>query len=395
MELRLLTGEDRNAHNRLMEEAFAQGNRSAPDPTPELPQGYASRSWGLWDGSRLIAAATIHPLPVTWGDHDVVMGGIAGVACTADQRGRGHVARLLRESLLDMRAQGQYLSGLYPFAYAFYHKHGWDWVGERRSYRAPIAAISASPEGRSVRCYDGPDALEIVKPVYAAFAQRYRGMSTREHAYPNFWGPLDHSDNRTTYVQVYHDPVTDIPEGYLAFRYPHGGDSAFCREFVANTPAAYRGLLSVLHYYGTQVREVGFDAPADDALPLFVMHNDLQTRVSSVFMGRVVDVAPALTALTSPEKLTGQVVMRVSDPHCDWNDQTFAVSMEDGHVTVAASDAEAGVTLDIQAFSQAYWGQPSLHLLRSAGRITVTDEAQYQLLTALLPPTLCFFNNHF
>ena len=59
-----------------------------------------------------------------------------------------------------MREAGQFTSGLYPFAYAFYHRHGWDWVGEKRKYTVPTAEIKASPEGKYVRSYDGPDALE-------------------------------------------------------------------------------------------------------------------------------------------------------------------------------------------------------------------------------------------
>lgn len=393
-DLRRLTPEDDPALARLEAEAFFGGRRSEPSaPDLEKPR---STVLGICDGPRLVAAATVHDLHLWWGEREVPMGGIAGVACAADQRGRGHVGRLLTESLRVMRDAGQYTSGLYPFAYAFYRRFGWEWAGERREYSVPTAHIPASPEGRAVRCYDGPEALDIVRPVYDTFARRHRGMATRTNPDPNFWErALAHADNRSTYVQVYHDPATDKAEGYLTFRYPESGETGQVGEFFANTPAAYRGLLSLLHYYGTQMERVKFFAPANDPLPLFVMHSDLETKVSPLFMGRVVDVAQALSALTPDPSLAGTLSLGVSDPTCDWNDGAFAVTVEAGQVSAVPTPNTPGITLDIQALTQAYWGQPALPLLRAAGRVSVTDAAQYELLFRLLPPAICFLADGF
>ena len=393
-DLRRLTPEDDAALARLEAEAFSGGRRSEPS-APDLDKP-RSLALGVFDGPRLMAAATIHDLHLWWGDRQVPMGGVAGVACAADARGQGHTGHLLNESLRLMRDAGQYTSGLYPFAYAFYRRFGWEWVGERRRNSVPTAHIPAFPEGRAVRCYEGPEALGIVRPVYETFARRHRGMATRTDADPNFWErTLAHTDNRTTYVQVYHDPATDAAEGYLTFRYSDDGDTGHVGEFFANTPAAYRGLLSVLHYYGTQVERVTFSASADSPLPLYVMHHDLETTVRPLFMGRVVDVAAALSALTPDPALAGTLTLYVSDPTCDWNNATFAVTAEAGQVSAVPTPNTPGVTLDIQALTQAYWGQPALPLLRAAGRIEAADEAQYELLSHLLPPAVCFLADGF
>jgi predicted acetyltransferase len=140
-----------------------------------------------------------------------------------------------------------------------------------------------------------------------------------------------------------------------------------------------------MHYYGTQVETVEFTAPADDPLPLYIMHNDLSVSVNPLFMGRIVDVSAALSALIPAPEVQGRLVLQVSDPSCDWNHGVFEITLSDGHVSVASTQATPGVALDIQALTQAYWGQPSLALLRHAGRMSVTDEAQYRLFTALLP----------
>lgn len=381
-----------------MAEAFDAGRIPTARPETEAPsEEPKSPILGIFDGTRLVAAATIHDLRLTWGAAgDAPTGGIAGVACTADQRGRGHVGRLLEASLREMHEAGQYLSGLYPFAYAFYRRYGWEWVGEKRSYTVPTAEIKASPDGKHLHCYEGPEARAIVQPIYDRFARRYRGMSARTEPAPDFWdNALKHRDGRTTYVQVYQDAATGTAEGYLTFRYPAGGDAGRVGDLFANTTAAYRALLSVLHYYGTQVRKVQFNAPADDPLPLHVMHHDLETKVHPLFMGRVVDAAAALAALRPAPESSGRAILRIGDGHCAWNNGSFAVTLEGGQVSVTPSSTPAGIALDIQALSQAYWGQPSLDRLRAGGRLEVTDETQYAVLSRLLPSTVCFLQDFF
>lgn len=403
MEIRLLTPEDRPAIEKLMAEAFGRGSRPEPETEasaedkPALPK----TRLGVFDGPRLVACTIIDSLHLAWGEAEAPLGGIGGVACTADQRGRGHVGRLLEHSLRTMRDAGQYLSGLYPFSFAFYRRYGWDWVGEQKQYVVPTSELKASPEGRCLTAYEGLDALEIVRPVYNQFARRFYGMGLRTEtapgdAAPHWWRrALDHRDNRTTYVQVYRDPATGEAEGYLTFRYPDDGDTGQVGEFYANTPAAYRGLLSVLHYYGVQVEKISWCAPADDPLALHLMHYDLETKLRPLFMGRVVNVPAALTALRPDPSLVGTHVLQVADAQCEWNNGVFAVTLDAGHVTVTASQDTPGVTLDIQTLSQAYWGQPSLDWLRASGRFNVTDEAQYALLSRLLPPHTCFLRDFF
>ena len=404
MDLRTLAADDAPATDKLMAEAFGRGNRPTPPSENEAAKpDIAKMRLGVFDGTRLVACAIINPLTLAWGDSDAPMGGIGGVACTADQRGRGHVGRLLAESLRAMRGSGQYLSGLYPFSFSFYRRHGWDWVGEQKQYSVPTSELKAGPEGQCLTMYDGLDALDVVRPVYERFARRHYGMGLRRETAPgdtaSYWWKrtLDYGGNgsRITYVQVYSNPQTGQPEGYLTFLYPQDGDTGQVGDFVANTPAAYKGLLSVLHYYGVQVEKVSVSAPMDDPLPLHLMHSDLETKIKPLFMGRIVDVQAALTALRPEADLSGKIVLQVADAQCDWNHQTFAVTADAGHVTAAPTPDAPGVALDIQTLSQAYWGQPSLDRLRAAERLSVTNEAQYTLLSRLLPPRICFLRDFF
>jgi predicted acetyltransferase len=399
-ELRPISQDEFPAYDVLESEAFGGGERPAAttqDAAP-APRGPAI---GIFDGTRLVAGATVYALHLFWGaQDDVPMGGVAGVACAAEQRGRGHVGRLLGAALAGMREDGQYLSALFPFAYAFYRRHGWDWVGERRTVTVPTAEIPSAPEGRCLRTYDGPEATDVVRPIYEAFARSggRRSMATRRDPSPPFWeDALKHRDGRTTYVQVYHDPATGGAQGYLTFRFAkRDGEPGQVGEIFAISPPAYRGLLSVLHYYGTQMRNVRMRVPASDPLPLHVMHHGIESKVEPAFMGRIVDVAAALRALRPDVEISGRAVIRVADTTCDWNDRAFLVEVDEGRVSIGmAAGREPGVTLDIQTLTQAYWGQPDLPLLRAAGRFTVAAENDYALLAQLLPPAECYFADFF
>jgi hypothetical protein len=51
--------------------------------------------------------------------------------------------------------------------------------------------------------------------------------------------------------------------------------------------------------------------------------------------------------------------------------------------------------MDIQAFSQAFWGTPSLDQIRAAGRIIVRDETAFATLRTILPRATVFTMDFF
>jgi predicted acetyltransferase len=399
MEIRNLSADDVSAHNELLSEAFARGRREAADQAEldNLKELDKCNRFGVVVGPRLVAAATILNIPVFWNSSITSMGGIAAVACAADHRGQGHVGRLLQRSLIYMKEAGQFLSGLNPFAYAFYRRHGWEWVGEKRVSTLPLSLLPPNREATNVTMYQGLDAKPVVATVYDTVARQYRGMVVRDQIlFPDFWKRcLDHADGRTTYVHVYRAPDTGKPEGYFKFGFPETGDKLEIPELFATTPRAYGGLLGVLHNYGTQLKTVEVTRPADDALGMTVMHWDVEQKVKPLFMARIVDIASAFEAVAVPKALDGNVVLSIQDDQCDWNNGVFSIVVEGGTVTVRRSTATADVVLDIQALTQAYWGWPPLNALRNAGRVEVKDEAGYSLLAAILPEARSYIGDFF
>ena len=393
-EIRTLTPADAHANRTLMSHAFSRGRVVTQDPDKAEDADYGKDTRGLFEGGKLAASLTIRPFAVHWGAESTVpMGGIAGVASFAEARGQGFVDALMKDSLHQMRARGEVVSSLYPFAFAFYRRYGWDWVGEERTVTLPLRELRSAPEGRSVRAIPAEEGRGALEPAYTEFARRYRGLFTAE---THQWNrSLDPSDGRAAHVYGFGGDDDRSPESYLTWRFDGSGKGGEVREFVVNSPAGFRGLLSLLYYLGTQCDKARLTMPSDLPLWAHLMHWDLETRLGPVFMARVVDVAAAFERLGGADGTVsdGECLLRVRDEHAPWNDGLFRVAAEGGNVScspVVGGGAEPDVSMDITALSQAFWGTPSLDWLRGAGRLDVRSEPGYRALAAVLPAANVF-----
>lgn len=398
-EIRLLEPGDAPVHRRLMAHAFDRGRVVRPADEDEAAASYIANKWGLFDeNGALQAALTIRPFEVHWGPSTVLaLGGLAGVATWAHARGQGHGDALLKKSLEAMRDAGQTISALYPFAWNFYRRYGWDWVGRRFQVTLPLRELSRTPaqEAPVVAFAAGEAGATVdalLRGAYEAFARNYRGVFTgASHQWDRLGRP---GDERTTYT--YAVP----PDGYLLWRFPSSGDTGEVSEFVANSPHAWGRLLSLLYDLRSQARTARLALPADTPLWSHVMHWDLETKTVPVFMGRVVDLAGALGHLAPALSLgpddNASATLSVRDEHAPWNTGTWRLSVENGRVVCARAPAAlADVSLDIQALSQAFWGAPSLAELRRVGQIEVTGERGWAVLNRLLPAFPVYTMDHF
>lgn len=395
--LRILTPADKPVYMRLMAQAFERGKVQKDTVYDE---NFGSETAGIWKNDQLQAAVTVRPFAVRWrnaASGTLSMGGVAGVATGIEARGRGYVDRLLRDSLVRMRDAGQVVSALYPFAWAFYRKFGWEWVGEKRSVTLPLREIKATPEGRFVREVPSETAREMLAPVYDRYCARYNGaFSAESHQWSD---KLSHNEDRTTFVYAYFPDGGTEPTAYLLWRYDSGSDAGEIREFIAYTPDGYRALFGLLHYLGTQCKTARVVVPADPPFWLQLHSWEVKTCIEPVFQARVVDVCAAMGQLVSPDGFPdgASVTVQVEDGAAPWNQGTFRITTESGRIRCSpeSENKAADTTLDIQAFSQAFWGAPSLPMLREAGRIEVRDEAGYENLCRLLPAAPIFTMDFF
>lgn len=370
---------------RLWSLAFERGSRNMDHwrrGREGLPKG--SIYLGIYEGKTLQAVLGVLNFRCFFGPRAVVpMGGIGAVATHPASRGKGYAGALLDQALARMRESSQPISMLAPFNWEFYQRYGWDWVGVARHYSLPALGIKPSQEAEKVREATAADHAAI-RETYARHSRLYRGAVVRHE---QFWTDVV-SDTESQYASLYVYEGSSGMEGYLAFR---GGsrENLSLREFVALTPKARRGLLGLLRRIEMQYGRFTWKAPSDDTLWQEFYNWEIETKLQPVFMGRVVDFKAAFEAWSPAEPQTSSVAVGIADLHGPWNQSTWQVTCEGAKITVAPAKREAQVSLDIRAFSQAYFGTPTLSDLRRAGRVEVHDEAAYEALRRLLegPPT--------
>ena len=398
MQIREVTLEEMKDVYYLSQQAFTHGRRD-PNWQPSADAAQLTR-YGVYDAAQLTRYGVYDEnglqqkvVVLNYRTHlgpDVVvpMGGVAGVSCLPASRGKGYTSACMDYSLERMRDAGQVISLLHPFSWAFYRKHGYEWVGEQREYKVLSRVLKSTPETEFVRAAKPADRSTLLA-VYTEFAGRYRGMTLRaDHAWNEI---LNDTDSEFTYTYLYERDGK--AEGYLTLR-GGKGDQTNIREFISLTPRAQKGLLGLLKRHDMQTEKFAWHAPNDDSFWLQQYNWDIETNLQPTAMGRVVDVAAALTAWKPAKNVQGAVRFAIEDEHCPWNTGTWQAEFADGVVSVIATGADPEVSLDIQAFTQAYFGTPTLEALRRADRLSVQSETGFGALTSLLAGPLMWLNDH-
>ena len=392
MDIRQITEEGWPDALALWAQAFEGGAVAAPawdDEFEELKTG-ASPTFGIFDENGLQAAVLINAYESYFGPDVILkMGGIGGVACLPASRGKGYARAGIRHALAQMRDAGQVVSALYPFSFAYYRKFGWEWVGVKRWYVVPTGGLLAGPETENVRAATPEDRPKI-EALYAQYARGYRGMLLRPD---KVWTRMmkDGKEKRT-YTYLYEQDGQ--AEGYLTHR--GNKEETRIREFVALTPRAERGLLGLLKRHEMQVKKFTWRAPDNDALWLrYPYYDDIETKIMPTVQGRVVDAANALAALKPANLENGAFTFALTDEHADWNAGTWRVEIEAGNVAVRPTNDAPDVSLDIPAFSQAFFGVPNLNQLRDADCLQVHNESQFARFAALLSGPPVFLSDDF
>lgn len=107
-----------------------------------LEQG---RFLGVFDGSRLAAAARLPGFTQWWHGRPQPMAGVAGVVVNPEDRGRGVGRQLMRAVLARAAELGEAVSALYPATTQIYRSLGWEHAGAEN-------AVTLSPEAlRTIR----------------------------------------------------------------------------------------------------------------------------------------------------------------------------------------------------------------------------------------------------
>ena len=297
-----------------LEQAGALGRLAfGGDPAAPLrPFRPGCRTWGVFEGDRLVAKAVLRDDAQWWGGRPVRMAGVAGVAVHPDARGRGAARRLLRVLIDQARLAGQPVSAMFPTSPGIYRTLGWEVGGALEQTRLAVGdlrAVAAPPE--VVLRSAGPQDTAVLARLWSEHGASTNGQLTRTGpCFPR--GALEVLEaDVVTLAEVAGRPV-----GYVAYDRGRGyGPQAELQvhELVADGPAATRALLAALGGWDSVVDAVQWPGPTQD-LALVLRRPVPPPHEARPWMLRVLDAPGAVAARGYPAGTTLDASFVLVDP---------------------------------------------------------------------------------
>ncbi len=319
---------------------------------------------------------------------DVPVRGVAAVGVSPGFRRRGVGARLMQHAFAEMLSRGDGLSLLYPFKPSFYQAHGYGTVEWGDVIQARPQALPDSPQRRQVRTLSRALHDEEIR---ACYDRARRGGSGSLHR-PDWWWE-NKVWGRASEGAVYRNPGSGRVEGYLFHKVPpvpdYPGQHLQVREWMAETPAAFRGLLGYLAALGEQFEIVEMCLPRDSTASLLTdyplrggilaldgEHHIACTRLA-MGMARILHLETALAP--HPGARGGSVHglgLEVTDP--DLPEMTGSYDVElggDGPEVNRGDRCPERLSLSIDQLSQVVYGGASARTLLRQGWIQGSEVA--------------------
>jgi predicted acetyltransferase len=356
---------------------------------------------------RLISCLTLVDTVCWLGAGQARLAGIAGVATVPEWRRRGYAGLLLSETVRELARRGYALSALFPYAYGYYRKFGWELAGFAHRYLTAPANLPSYPEAQRVRLAHADD-IPALERLYNAAA---RGKTFHCLRDAKRWRYLfEHVRQRVVY-----SPDKVQVEGYLLydFRTVEGESGANAPgvvqplslrilEMVAANEAARRGLVGFLASQDgvgcLEYTATWADLEANGLLQTVAPCIETKDALASVeivpaLMARVIDLARVAEALRPNwAGFYGTLAFVMRDPLVETGAQAVIVTgagLDDPQVSAARAEAlppvADSIVGDVGAWSQVVVGHLSGEEACALGLLQPSTPRAHALVAPLFP----------
>lgn len=346
------------------------------------------RALVIRDGDHIVANLGAHPVDISVpGGQLLSCAAITAVGVAQTHRRRGLLRRLMSRSLDDAVERGDPVAALYASESVIYPRFGFGVSATNLAYRIDTRALSFRDrvDDRLVEPATPEQAEASFPAIYHQVRASRPGGVGRAPASWRLRTVVDLPSwrNGATGRRLVHVP----DRGYATYRIKDDWDgnlpSGAVRvgELVASDAEAEQALWQHVTSIDLTTTVHADPRPADDALPWQVDDRlRLRAAISSPLYTRLLDIPRCLAARTST---TGSgVTLHVHD---DTRDQTGTYRW-DADATGAActrTDADAEVSLDVQALAALWLGGTSASALRRARRLVEHESGAVGRLDAL------------
>ncbi len=321
------------------------------------------------------------------------MGGIGGVWTYPEYRSQGFVRELIKAAFSEMHSLGMATSMLIPFKDSFYANLGYVTSNANLEVKVPIAALRHTLHAEIAgNWYVERVNASSVKDEFLRFMltmapQQHHGITL----------PLNMTDIQWQELMEKYLCVKVEQDGQLAAIAIYGINSNFraalgdrlinIRHMYWNSLDARTKLFGFFASHRDQVRYISMDLPLGSNFYQWFQNltDPCETKVGiNAYMVRVVDVEKAIADL--PALLEGKVTIAITDPFCDWNNDTFTIFSLDGKLTAKRTQAQPDEIATIQAMSALVYGTLNIEEIEYRNWLTISNPQVSAILSSWFPP---------
>lgn len=358
------------------------------------------RTWGAFDGDRVVATLRSFPTEVTApGGALLPAAAVTAVTTTSTHRRRGLASRLVLADLAAARERGEQLSVLIAAEWGIYGRFGFGAATEHHGWTVDAAAgrLRRSPDG-TVEYVDQKTARALAPQIYEPHRRHRPGEMSRSGQFWDLYLGILHfpswGERKPSFYALARDAAGE-PVGLAVYRFdprhehrlPLGEVSV--QHLIAVDPAATALLWQHLLSLDLTVLVQTPDRPVDDPLPWLLAdarHARAGERADFLWL-RPLDVAGLLGARRY--LVPGQVVLEVADP-VGLAAGRFALDAGPDGADCRPTTRSADLTLDVGVLASAYLGGYPLRTLSVAGLVDehtagAVDRADTMFRSAVAP----------
>ncbi|PSB28147.1 GNAT family N-acetyltransferase [Stenomitos frigidus] len=320
--------------------------------------------------------------------------GLSAVAVAPHFRGQKLARLLLEHAIADGQAQQLPLMMLYPFQHGFYRKLGWAWVGRSHQYRVAARHLPSYTERSHIVPYDPFQHEPVLQALYQRAALKHNGWLKRwDWQWQSRVKPV-------TGREVYCYTEAGEPLGYVIVQFarlepPQKLLAAIVQEWVATTPAAYRGLVGFLASLRDQLSTIVWNTYTDDPFPHLLREQRRDPALAAIasefgwthhlgtinagFMWRLVDLEAAFRLRPIAVQPLFQLTFQLTDPML--GERTITADFVDGKMYPTTQPAATQIKTSIEHLTELFAGFRRSRDLLWTGELEV--EGDRALLSSL------------
>lgn len=347
-----------------------------------------ARVLGWFEGDKLASQIATYPIRMNIHGNTYPIGIITSVATYPEYSGQGLMSALMKETLFEMRENGQSIALLFPYSIPLYRHRGWELVSDKmtyqiKDYQLPTTINAPGYVRRVTQTHS--DLMQL----HARFANKTHGCLFRnELAWDEYW----RWDEDDTAVAIYYSADKE-PLGYMVYLLKN--DIMHVKEMIYMNMEAWKGLWHYIGAHASMVTEVRGNNYFNEPIAFWLEDSDIVEQLRPYMMGRIVDLPLFISQynfINVKEPL--QLCLEVSDPLLAWNQGIFTLHLTPGQAPKIVKEGnDPALSLSIGTLTCLLLGYKRPKQLYAREQITGNKQA-VALLERIVPQEKAYISDY-